>query len=349
VGVVLLALLLFVPNVGIHAFWNGLIPVAPALLALAPGVWRNVCPMGSTALVARHAGLSRRRRISEASQARLSLVGVVLLLAIVPLRHVVLDTDGPATALAIAILALAAVVSCGHFEWKSAWCSGACPVHPVEKLYGTKPLVTVANAHCGPCERCVVTCPDSSVAMTPLSATPRPSARLAGRLMVGGFAGFVWGWFHVPDYAGGEGWSHLSTAYGLPLAGMAASLLLFTLLDYLGGPSRRRLVASAFAAAAIACYYWYRLPALVGFGPFPGDGALVDLRDSLPAWLPAASRAVTTTFFAWWFLGRSSVVRSWSIRPLERIADLGGHGVSLICGAGDAPRSGSTAPARRTS
>ena len=349
IGVLLLALLLFAPTVGIHAFWNGLIPVAPALLALAPGVWRNVCPMGSTALLPRHLGRSRRRGVSEVWQGRLALVGVVLLLAIVPLRHVVLDTNGPATALAIGVLVLLAVGLGSVFEWKSAWCSGACPVHPVEKLYGTKPLVTVSNTHCGPCERCVATCPDSTAAMTPKVGSARTPSRLAGTLMVGGFAGFVWGWFQVPDYAGGEGWSHLATAYGMPLLGMAVSLALFALLDFLAGPSRRQLVASVFAAAAIACYYWYRLPALVGFGPFPGDGALVDLRHTLPAWLPAVSRAATTTFFAWWIVSRPLMGRSWSVRPIERIGDLCAGGVPLSPSAGAAPRSSSTRPARRTS
>jgi hypothetical protein len=349
VGAAILSALIVTPRIGIHAFWNVLIPVAPALLALAPGIWRNVCPMGSTALLPRHLGRSRRRRISEAWQARLSLVGVALLLAIVPLRHVILDTDGPATALAIGILVLAAVCVCSVFEWKSAWCSGACPIHPVEKLYGTRPLLTVSNAHCGPCERCVATCPDSTVAMTPQVSVTRTPSRLAGTLMVGGFAGFVFGWFQVPDYSGGEGWSHLATAYGMPFGWMAVSLALYALVGFFAGPKRKDLVAAAFAGAAIACYYWFRLPALVGFGPFPGDGALIDLRHALPAWLPLVSRGATTIFFAWWFVGRPLRGKSWSVRPFECISELGAGGTPFISAVGATPRSDSTRPARRTS
>ena len=47
-GVAILAALLFAPEIGIHAFWNVLIPVAPALVAFAPGLWRKICPLAST-------------------------------------------------------------------------------------------------------------------------------------------------------------------------------------------------------------------------------------------------------------------------------------------------------------
>ena len=49
--------------------------------------------------------------------------------------------------------------------------------------------------------------------------------------MAGGFAGFIWGWFQVPDFSGDEGWRHLDLAYGLPLGGLAVTLALFLLLE----------------------------------------------------------------------------------------------------------------------
>jgi hypothetical protein len=133
--------------------------------------------------------------------------------------------------------------------------------------------------------------------------------------MVGGFAGFVWGWFQVPDYAGGEGWEHLAEAYGWPLGGLMATLVLFVLVRRVTGSNHLTLLVRVFAGAAIACYYWYRLPALFGFGPFPGDGMLIDLRETLPAWGPALSRTLTTAFFAWWLVGRRTSSRTWSVRP----------------------------------
>ena len=118
-GLAIWIALLVAPPVGIHAFWNVLIPVAPALLVFAPGLWRNVCPLASTALLARHVGLSRRRRISDATQSALGVIGLGVLLIVVPLRHVVLDTSGPATALTLAVLACVAFATGMLLEWRA--------------------------------------------------------------------------------------------------------------------------------------------------------------------------------------------------------------------------------------
>jgi hypothetical protein len=311
-GLAILAALLGWPEIGIHAFWNVLIPVAPALLALAPGVWRNICPLASTALFLRHTGHSDRQPVSRHLQGRLLLLGVVLLYAIVPLRHVILDLNGPATAYTLIAVAAAAVAMGRRFEWKSGWCSGICPVHPVERLYGSAPAVVPANAHCVQCQQCVTPCADSTPALDPLSSNNGRARKIAGHLMVGGFAGFIWGWFQVPDYAGGLGWDHLAQAFGWPWMGAMASLALFLLLKNL---IEQTLLRRIFAAAAIACYYWYRLPGLFGFGPYPGDGMLVDLREQLGPDFPIYSRLITTTFFAWWLVGRRRINRPWSVRP----------------------------------
>ena len=61
VGVIIVFNLIFYPTLGIHLFWNVLIPVAPVLLVVAVGIWRNVCPMASTALYARHMGFSKSK------------------------------------------------------------------------------------------------------------------------------------------------------------------------------------------------------------------------------------------------------------------------------------------------
>lgn len=315
VGVAIFVALLVEPDLGLHAFWNVLIPVAPALLAFAPGLWRNICPLASTALFPRHMGYSRRRSMSAAWQARLLFLGVALLLLLVPLRHVVLDLNGPATALVLGVLTIIAVVMGTVFEWKSGWCSALCPVHPVERLYGQQALYVPPNAHCEACQRCVSPCPDSTPAIHPISGSRVWIRQMGGTVLVGGFAGYIIGWFFVPDWAGAEGWHHLGQAYAVPFLGLGISLFVFLALRMALPRRARHVLVLAFAAAAISAYYWFRLPMLFGFAPHPGDGMLVDLRGTLPRWFPAVSRATTTLLFFWWFLGRSTVHRSWSIRP----------------------------------
>jgi hypothetical protein len=58
-GASILFCLLFFPALGIVLFWDILIPVAPLLLVVFTGVWRNVCPMATNALLPRHLGLSK--------------------------------------------------------------------------------------------------------------------------------------------------------------------------------------------------------------------------------------------------------------------------------------------------
>lgn len=318
IGVAMFVALIVSPEVGLHAFWNVLIPVAPALFAIAPGLWRNVCPLGSTALLGRHMGWTAQRKLPPVWQDRFGLIGVGLLLLIVPLRHVVLDTSGAATALALGVIAVLAVVVSTQWHWKSAWCSGMCPVHPVEKLYGSEPIASFANAHCHECEECTVPCPDSTPGVTPLPQMASRSRRVAAMLMVGAFPGFIWGWFQVGDYRGVEGWSHAGLIYGMSIMGAAVTLVALLVALRWSPDEWGPLLRRVFAAGAISCYYWYRLPWLFGFGGFAPSGMLVDLQGVLPAWFPIASRIVTTGFFVWWLVGRRAGQTTWLVRPRRR-------------------------------
>lgn len=314
-GAGIVALLLCAPPIGLTALWNVLIPVAPALLVFAPGVWRNVCPLATTALAARRWGWSRKRPLAPAGQAVLFLSAVVLLYMIVPLRHVVLDVDGPLTAALLLATAALALTLGSVFEWKSAWCSSLCPVHPVERLYGVAPAATPANAQCGACARCLTVCPDSTPAVHPLLVrTPRTSY-LTGMLLAGGFPGFVLGWFLLTERLGPVEPASLTLAYALPLAGLAISLATFLLLRVALGERHDRVLVMLFAAVAVGSYYWFRLPLLFGFGPAHRDGLLVDLTGTLPRAFPVISRIVTTSVFGLWFLSRLNVRRSWTVRP----------------------------------
>ncbi len=101
--------LIFAPELGLHLLWSVLIPLAPALLVVAPGVWSNVCPLGSMSLVPDRLGLFRGKALSPLWRARLFLAGFVLLVVIVPLRKALLDTNGPILAAVLAVVGLPAI------------------------------------------------------------------------------------------------------------------------------------------------------------------------------------------------------------------------------------------------
>jgi hypothetical protein len=213
------------------------------------------------------------------------------------------------------IIATLALIGGFLFEWKSAWCAGMCPVHPVERLYGGEPFYSFPNAHCTLCKNCVVSCPDVTPGIFPLTHDKEKPRQYASILLVGGFPGFVWGWYHVPNYHGGEGWNHLETAYGWPFLGLLITLSLYLFIQKFFYITNEIRLIRGFAACAIIVYYWYRIPALFGFSIFPGDGLLIDLTNTLPSWFPYLSRFVTTSFFVWWMVLRLEMEKNWIVRP----------------------------------
>ncbi len=318
-GIALIGLLVLRPAIGLTILWNILIPVAPALLVIVPGIWRNICPLATFSLLPRRFGLSRQKIPPRPVAVALGLLSVALLLLLVPLRHIALNTSGPLSALMLSLAALLAVITGRAFDWRSGWCTSLCPIHPVEKLYGFAPAVTVANARCDSCVNCTVPCPDWTRAMTPIRTAPTRLARWVGDGLTGCFVGLTWGWYQVPDLSPG---SDVVAAWLWPLGSAAVSLALYLALKHWFFPSRaaRARLVKAFAAAAVTTYYWYRLPALLGFGLAAGNGTLVNLTALLPFWAPYVLRAVTTTFLLWFLLARRAVHASWMQRPPPAVA-----------------------------
>lgn len=315
IGAFILFSLLFFPSLGIVLFWNILIPMAPALFVFGIGIWRNVCPLATTNLLPRHLNLSKRKRLSVLKQGQLNLIAVLALYAIVPLRHAVFNNSGIATALLIISMAVAGVIMGFFYEWKSAWCSGLCPVHPVEKLYGGNVTASVPNAHCDLCRNCVIPCPDSIANIDPGTSGRNIYQQVSGFLIAGGLPGFIWGWFHVPDENSITSLQTFLYVYKLPLTGMALTLFLYAALLAVIRPEYEQRLTGVFAAAGVSCYYWFRIPALFGFGMYGNDGLLFNLTGILPAWCIVLFTTALTVLFSYWLVIRKKQNKSWVIRP----------------------------------
>ncbi len=315
-GAGLAGLLLIRPADGIAIMWNIFIPAAPALVTVAPGLWRNICPMSTVSLLPRQFGLSRRKKMPEWLAAWLGLASVIALYAIVPLRHILLNTDGLATFVMLAVAAALAFGLGALYEGRSGWCTSLCPIHPVEKLYGSSPAVTPANARCDTCALCTVPCPDTTPSMSPAVTRSNRLMELTGSLLIGSFWGFVFGWYQVPDYEGPVGAAEILETYLWPLGAAFVSFAIYNALETWFAEERpaRRVLQSVFAAGAVSTYYWFRIPMLAGFGAFPGTGLLYDLTAVLPAWFPMASHILTTSFFFWFLVIRGRTGAAWEKR-----------------------------------
>ena len=313
VGVDLLLIMLFYPSLGITLFWNILIPAAPALFVFCTGIWRNICPLATTSMMPDKLGFSQKKKLTPTQQQTLNLLGVVMLFLIIPLRHVVFNMSGQATALFIISLSIIAFSAGWIFESKSAWCSGFCPVHAVEKFYGSNPVLSLPNAQCNTCVKCSVPCPDSTKNFSPTTSKSIKS-KVTEMLLVGGFPGYIWGWFHVPDYPLSFALHQYYNVYAYPAIGGLITFCLYILLKNCF-QNNRRLIMNLFAAAAVSCYYWFRLPQLFGFSNLETNGVLVNLKGYLPGWSMSILNLVTTAFFVWWMVIANKKYKSWSARP----------------------------------
>jgi hypothetical protein len=315
IGIAILAFLFFMPPVGVTLLWNILIPVAPALLVVGTGVWRNVCPLATTALLPDRFGLSSKKKLSGKQRSVLNLIGVIALFLIIPLRHVIFNRNGESSALLLISIASIAFITGLIYERKSAWCSGFCPVHPVERLYGSGVAFSLPNTQCNECVKCSVPCPDSTPNATVLTSKNVWSQKAVEYLIVGAFPGYIWGWFQIPDYAGSFGWDHLKFIYGIPLLSGFVSVVVYVILKQLLSHNGRKMLVNVFAAAAVSCYYWFRLPQLLGFRVHYTNSTLINLSNNLPSWTPILLNIITTAFFVWWMVIRAKTKRSWAIRP----------------------------------
>jgi hypothetical protein len=300
---------------GLLIFWNILIPVAPALLVVATGLWRNVCPMATTVLLPRRFNLSKRKIMPAQTQAVLQVIAVIALYMIVPLRHAVFNRSGMSTA-----ILLFAATSIGFtmgfiYDWKSGWCASLCPIHPVEKLYGGNTIASLPNAHCHKCVNCSIPCPDSTPNIHPAMSKKTSGNKISGVLTIGGLPGFIWGWFHVPDRTTTVSFHNFLDAYRMPFTGFAITLFIYLTLTRFIKAKHERIIVNFFAATAVSCYYFYRIPSLLGFGKYADDGLLINLKNILPQWSILLLVSVVTIFFFWWIVFRKSGHQSWVIRP----------------------------------
>ncbi len=312
VGITILFYLFYSPIIGIHLFWNILIPVAPLVVVVAISIWRNVCPLASTALFPNHIGVSKKKILSQKQIEKLNLLGIILLFVIVPLRHIFFNLNGYSTGIMLISFGLLAILLGLRYNWKSAWCSGLCPVHPVEKLYGLNNKLFVPNAHCDSCHKCVSPCPDSTKKASYLAKEKSTYHKITYFIMVALFPGFVWGWFQVEDMNGITEISQLLYVYSFPFYGMVANAILFLILKSFIDNS---LLVKIFAVLAVSFYYWYRIPALFGFGMFPEDGMLIDLTDVLSEPHILSVKILFTVFFFWWIILRKESKYPWNARP----------------------------------
>lgn len=253
-------LLILVPDAGIAAFWLVAIPGLPLLLMVAPGLWRNICPIAFVNQIPRMLGFSLGRPLPEVLKNHAYLVGAVSLFALIFLRHPLTNHHALALAVMIGTLFVLAFLGGLIFEGKGGWCGTFCPMAPLERAYGMAPAFVVRNSYCDTCHGCQNNCYDQYTTKTVFKDLMEDDERYVGhrKFFIGALPGLIYWFFTYSDPA--------AIGYSQVFFGIAKSLLasygLFHFVAYLF-PLRLFHVAQAFTIAAILIFYWFGAPAVV--------------------------------------------------------------------------------------
>jgi NADPH-dependent 2,4-dienoyl-CoA reductase/sulfur reductase-like enzyme/ferredoxin len=252
VAVTLVVLLAIRPTTGLHVFWRIVIPSLPILFFLAPGLWRNICPLAAANQVPRLFGFTRGIALPHWLERRGYLIAVTLLFVLVAARRPLFNGTGWASAILLAAALLGAFAGGLAFKGKSGWCTSICPLLPVQRLYGQTPFAVVRNSHCEPCIGCSTNCFDFNPHVAQIADLEDEQRAPYRRLFAGAFPGLVAGFF--------TGGSSVASSYEHVAVGALVSLGAFMALDALLHPPPALLTA-LFGAAALNLFYRYALHA----------------------------------------------------------------------------------------
>jgi NADPH-dependent 2,4-dienoyl-CoA reductase/sulfur reductase-like enzyme/ferredoxin len=284
VALALAGTLVVEPALGLALWWGLVIPVVPALLVVAPGLWRQVCPMAALNQLPRALKRGGDRELPAGLKNWAFAIALGLFVGAVALRQPWLNHDGLAVSIVILVMLAAALAGGWLFKGRSGWCGTFCPLGPIQRTYGQAPLVLVRNGYCEPCVGCQKNCydfnPRAAVFSDVYDDDPRYAAQR--RLFMGLLPGLLLGYF----LAAPLGVQGAAQGLALLLGASAASAGVYGLaLAFV--PSTPYRVSLAFGAVAITVFYFFAGPLIVGtLAKLAGQA----LPDGLQ-WLPELSRA----------------------------------------------------------
>jgi len=281
-----IGLLLLAPPIGLKLFWGVLVPILPGALLIAPGLWRQVCPMAMVNQIPRQFSFSRAKDLPEALRERAFAIAVGLFFVGVALRAPLLNHNGLALAIGLAACLLAPFLGGLLFKGRSGWCGTICPLAPIQRVYGQAPLVVVPNGYCPTCLGCQKTCYDFNPRAAIFSDIYDNDQRYAGqrRFYLAMMPGLILAYFlQDPSLPDGPHFSILTLfAASLVSAGLYLVFVNFCFVNPF-------YAANLFAAAALGVYYYFSIPIILH--------AIGDLTGLIaPEWVIANARYLCVFF-----------------------------------------------------
>ena len=252
------------PTQALHLFWALYVPVLPVVFLVAPGIWRNICPMAALNQIPRTLGFTRGLTLPLKVQQYAPLISAGLFLLIIGARRVFLDHSSVGLAFFLVTVLSLAFVGGVAFKGKSGWCSQFCPMLQVERFYGQAPLRVVRNDHCRPCVGCTKNCYDFNPTAAYLADLfdENPRLSLNRRLFAAAMPWIIYAFFTQPYL------SHVTlggalSVYGRILLFAGAGIGAFLTFELVTGFSTSKLILLN-VVAAINVFYHYVAPLALG-------------------------------------------------------------------------------------
>lgn len=242
------------PSLGLPILWGIVVPALPLVWVLAPGIWRNVCPMATVNQIPRLTRITRGRTLPPWVERHGYTIGASLFFITISLRPSFLQTSGPGAAVMLVVALGVAFVGGTLYRGKSGFCGSVCPLRATQSVYSRAPGAVVEHAHCRPCVGCTTNCQDLLPKRALLADLAHSDGRGESRWVFAGLLpGFIFGFSLVP----------VGTPYGKTVWFLAAwalfSLGLLTVADSYTRLGRGRLTA-LWGAAALVLFYWTNAP-----------------------------------------------------------------------------------------
>jgi NADPH-dependent 2,4-dienoyl-CoA reductase/sulfur reductase-like enzyme/ferredoxin len=242
------------PAGALFAFFKIIIPLLPILFFVAPGLWRNICPLAAANQAPRVLGFTRAFTPPLWLRRYGFIVALVLFFGIASARIALFNSGGQATGILLAVTILNAFLAGLFFKGKSGWCSSICPLLPLQRVYGQTPFLVVPNSHCQPCVGCTKNCYDfkPQVAYQADLHDSDTSWVSPRKLFAAALPGFVLGFFTLVSRTD-LGTAHVYERLALYFLGSIGS---FYLLEALL-PVTSAMLTAVYASVAINLFYWY--------------------------------------------------------------------------------------------
>jgi NADPH-dependent 2,4-dienoyl-CoA reductase/sulfur reductase-like enzyme/ferredoxin len=256
--VLTVGVLLFDSDDGLWLWWQITVPLLPALFLVAPGVWRNVCPLATSNQLPRVLNFSRALTPPKWLVEYGFVIGMVAFFAMASSRKWLFNHNGPASGLLVLAALISAMLGGYFFKGKSGWCSSICPLYPVQRFYNRTPFATVPNAHCTPCVGCTKNCYDFNPGSAYLADLHDNDPHQASyrKFFAAAMPGFIVAYFTLPDPIGLPAVLIMYAQFALY---MVISIGAFSVLDTFFKGSAGKLTA-IFGAMALSLFYAFGLP-----------------------------------------------------------------------------------------